>query len=570
MSKEIKQTIRRYALQNAVHFNGKANPKAVIGKVIAALKDDGFETKEIIPIVNQIVSDVNRLDIDKQIKEIKEIAPELLVKEKKERAFLLPDLPEAIKGKVVTRFPPEPNGFLHIGHAKASIVDYEYARMYDGKFILRFDDTNPENADIKFYDAQKEDLTWLGITWDEEYNTSNNLDKHYKLAEQLIKQGDAYVCQCDSNYIKECRFDGEECDHRDCYTGENLDLWKDLIAGGIDRGILRLKGDMSCDNTAMRDPTLFRVIEKTHPIQGDKYRLWPTYDFAGAVEDSLSGVTHPFRTKEYELRDECYYKLLDLLGLRKPHLLEFARLNIEGMPVSKRKIKPLIDNGVVSGFDDIRLPTLRGLRKRGILPPAIKQFVLSQGISKVESTVTFSLVESFNRKILDPIAKRFFFVPEPVKLVAENAPKMKKEINFHPQNKEMGNRVIQTSDIFYIPKSDVDNLRNNDIFRLKDLFNVKVLSKNNVVSGEFAGEKLVANSAKIQWTNESFVEMTVNIPHNLFKDNIYNPESLQKVRGYAEEAVLDIKDGEIIQFERFGFVRIEKTDGKITGYMAHK
>ena len=236
--------------------------------------------------------------------------------------------------------------------------------MYDGKFILRFDDTNPGHADIEFYEVQKEDLRWLDISWDEEYCTSENLEKHYKLAEKLIEQGDAYVCTCDSGHIKKCRYEGNECKCRSCDAGKNLDLWGDLLSGGLDNAILRMKGDMSCDNTAMRDPTLFRIIEKTHPLQGDKYRLWPTYDFAGAIEDSLSGVTHPFRTKEYELRDECYFKLLDLLELRKPCLMEFARLSIEGMPVSKRKIKPLIDQGKVSGFDDIRLPTLRGLKKR--------------------------------------------------------------------------------------------------------------------------------------------------------------------------------------------------------------
>ena len=187
MSEEkIKETARIYALQNAVMFNGKADSKAVVGKVIAVLRKDGFSPTEIILIVNDVIKEVNKLSLDDQTKELEQVAPELLVKEKKERDFSLPDLPNAVKGKVVTRFPPEPNGYLHIGHAKASIVDYEYAKIYGGKFILRFDDTNPENADIEFYDAQKKDLRWLGIEWDEEYNTSDNLEKHYKLAEQLI------------------------------------------------------------------------------------------------------------------------------------------------------------------------------------------------------------------------------------------------------------------------------------------------------------------------------------------------------------------------------------------------
>jgi len=570
MSDKIRETARKYALQNAAQFDGKADVKAVTGKVIAALQKDGFPPKEIIPVVISVVGEVNRIPLDDQVAELEKVAPELLVKEKKERDFSLPALPDAVKGKVVTRFPPEPNGYLHIGHAKAAIVDYEYARMYDGKFILRFDDTNPENANLEFYDAQKEDLCWLGIDWDEEYNTSDNIEKHYKLAEQLIKQGDAYVCTCDSSFIKECRFNGKECDCRCIKPEESLDIWKGMISSSVDGAILRLKGDMTCDNTAMRDPTLFRIIEKEHPIQGGKYRVWPTYDFAGAVEDSLSGVTHPFRTKEYELRDECYFRLLELLKLRKPRLMEFSRLSIDGMPVSKRKIKPLIDKGLVSGYDDIRLPTLRGLKKRGILPEAIKQFVIEQGISKVESNVSFSLLEAANRKILDPVSKRYFFVPNPVKLVVDNAPKLEKSINLHPTDEKLGSRKMVTSDTFYVPGVDLKEMRVGDVFRLKDLYNVKIIKKKDVFFAEYFGEKLIPNSAKIQWATEDFVKMDVLIPHPLYENDEYNFDSLEKIEGFAEKTVLELKTGEIVQFERFGFVRVENLDNKITGFFTHK
>jgi len=571
MSEEIiRKTARIYALQNAVQFDGKANPKAVAGKVIAVLQKEGFSPKDIIPLINTVTSEVNKLSLDNQIAELEKIAPELLKKEKKERDFSLPELPHAEKGKVVTRFPPEPNGYLHIGHAKAAIVDHEYARMYDGRFILRFDDTNPENAHPEFYNAQKDDLVWLGIKWDEEYNTSDNIEKHYKLAEQLIRQGDAYVCTCDSSYIKECRFNGKECDCRCIDSGESLDIWKEMISSSIEGAILRLKGDMTCDNTVMRDPTLFRIIEKEHPLQGNKYRVWPTYDFSGAVEDSISGVTHPFRTKEYELRDECYFKLLDLLGLRKPYLMEFARLSIEGMPVSKRKIKPLIEKGEVLGYDDIRLPTLRGLKKRGILPKAIKQFVLEQGISKVESSVTFSLLEAANRKVIDPITKRYFFIRDPIKLIIDNAPKREKKIDFHPRDKNLGSRTIKTDKTFYVEKLDMDKLRVGDIFRLKDLFNVKIKKKNNQVIGDYAGEELISDSTKIQWTTDNYIKITVFIPHVLYIGEEFNKDSLEKVDGFAEESVAKIKTDEIIQFERFGFVRIENINNKINGFFTHK
>lgn len=569
-NEKIVKTARLYALQNAVQFSGKANPKAVVGKVIAVLRKEDIFPKDVVPVVESVVKDINKLSLDEQTAELQKVAPELLIKEKKERDFSLPDLPNAVKGEVVTRFPPEPNGYLHIGHAKAAIVDYEYAKKYDGKFILRFDDTNPENAELEFYDAQKEDLKWLGIEWDKEYRTSDNLKKHYELAEQLIKQGDAYVCDCSPEFVKECRFDGKECDCRHDDPETNLDQWKEMISSTVYGRILRLKGDMKSPNTAMRDPTLFRIIEKTHPIHGNKFRVWPTYDFAGAIEDSLSGVTHPFRTKEYELRDECYFKLLELLRLRKPHLMEFARLSIEGMPVSKRKIKPLIEKNLVSGFDDIRLPTLRGLKKRGIKPEAIKQFILSQGISKVESSVDFGLLEAENRKLVDPIAKRYFFVPEPVVLFVEKAPVVTKEISFHPSNSNFGSRTIKTENVFYVPKSDMDKLEVGDIFRLKDLYNVKILKKNNKILGEHAGDKLIPNSLKIQWTTEDFIKVVVLKPHPLFIGDSYNDNSLEKIDGYAEKALENAKTDEVVQFERFGFVRIENKEKKIIGYFSNK
>ncbi len=569
-TEKIQKIARKYALQNAVQFNGPANPKAVAGKVNAAFKNEDVSPKEIYQISGAACSEVNSIPLEKQILELQQIAPELLHKEKKERDFSLPKLPHAEKGKVVTRFPPEPNGYLHIGHAKAAIVDYEYAQIYDGKFILRFDDTNPEHAELEFYEVQKEDLRWLGIKWDREYHTSDNLKTHYKLAEQLINQGGAYICKCTPEVIKDGRFHSKACNCIKRGSDESLDIWKELLSSDGPKGaILRLKVDMKSANTAMRDPTLFRVIDKTHPLQGDKYRVWPTYDFAGAIEDSISGVTHPFRTKEYELRDPVYFHILSLLNLRKPHLMEFSRLSIEGMPVSKRKIKPLIEKGLVSGYDDIRLPTLRGLKRRGIVPEAIRQFVFSQGISKVESTVDFSVVEAFNRKILDPKVKRYFFVSDPVKLTVEDAPKRNITIKLHPTN-DLGARRVETDSVFFVQKEDIQNMKTGDIFRLKSLYNVKIEDTGDEKSGRFAGEELISDTAKIQWTTKDYIEMKIYVPRPLFNKDSYNQKSLAELHGYAEKAVSDISDGEIIQFERVGFVRIEKQQEKIVGYFTHK
>jgi glutamyl-tRNA synthetase len=326
---------------------------------------------------------------------------------------------------------------------------------------------------------------------------------------------------------------------------------------------------MKSENTAMRDPTLFRIIETAHPLTGDKYHVWPTYDFAGAVEDSISGVTHPFRTKEYELRDEVYFRILHLLNLRAPHLMEFSRLSIEGMPVSKRKIKPLIEQGIVSGFDDIRLPTLRGLKRRGIVPEAIKQFVLQQGFSKVESVVDFSLVESINRKYLDPRVKRYYFVPDPVRLTVEDAPKRTIKLSFHP-DATMGDRTVHTASAFYIPRQDVLRMKAGDIFRLKGLYNVKIKNVNTAVTGTYDGEEILSETAKIQWTTDEYVPLKILVPGLIFKGETFNPESLQELQGYAEKAVADVPVGEIVQFERVGFVRLEKQTNDLIGVFTHK
>jgi glutamyl-tRNA synthetase len=566
----ITREARKFALQNAVFFHGTANEKAVAGKVIAALKKDGFSPAQIFPVVRSVVHDINQLSLERQTKELETLAPELLQKEKRERDFSLPDLPFAEKGKVVTRFPPEPNGYLHIGHAKAAVIDCEYARLYDGEFILRFDDTNPENAQLEFYEAQKEDLRWLGITWDKEYHTSDNIETHYRLAEQLIRQGDAYICRCSSEVIKQGRFNSKACACREGNTGEQaLGLWREMLASPEVGGILRLRGDMGSENTAMRDPTLFRMIEQPHPLTGDKYHVWPTYDFAGAVEDSLSGVTHPFRTKEYELRDPVYFKILSLLKLRAPHLMEFSRLSIEGMPVSKRKIKPLIEKGLVSGFDDIRLPTLRGLKRRGIVPEAIKQFVLQQGFSKVESVVDFSLVEAVNRKILDPQVKRYYYVPNPVHLLVEDAPAKTVKLLLHP-DASMGERAIKTGPSFYIPREDAGKMTTGSVFRLKGLYNVKVITTGETLTGSYAGEELLADTAKIQWVTDEHVPLKVLVPGLIFKNDTFNPDSMHEMHGYAEHAVAAIPEGEIVQFERVGFVRLEKQKQQLVGIFTHK
>jgi glutamyl-tRNA synthetase len=552
-------TIVAFALKNAVEHEGTASPRAVIPKVFSgiriemlndsalALFGDDIETdkRDVTALVERVVNKVNSLSLTEQVELMGSFSFEGK-KEAREKGSL-PLLPRAERGRVVTRFPPEPNGYLHIGHAKAAFIDYAYAREYDGRFQLRFDDTNPLKEDAVYYEEQRKDLRALGIEWDEELCTSDDLELLYDYCEEMIERGGAYVCTCNEEEIKRNRSAGVECRCRARNIEEDLGLWEEMLAGT--KAIVRLKGDMISQNTAFRDPTMFRVIEATHPRQGSRYRVWPTYDFAGAIEDSIHGVTHAFRSKEYELRDEVYFRVLEVLNLRKPILMEFSRLELENMPVSKRVLKPLIEQREVEGWDDIRLPTIRGLIRRGFLPEAIREFVLNLGFSKNESMPSIGILEAMNRKLLDPVAKRYFFVPDPIELVVRDAPELMVDLKLHPE-KDVGYRRVETNGHFFVNREDVSE---GEEIRLKDLYNIRIDARDDKVHAAFVSREMKGNERKIQWVTEDSYEVEIIKSNGLLKDDKVLP--LERIRGLLEEAGRGIKESEVVQFERFGFCR---------------
>lgn len=545
-----------FALKNAVEHGGKASLKAVIPKVFSGtnlelsdesvLKNFGYEDdlsvekKDVPAIAEKIVSAVNSLSKEEQ----KKLMGAFSFEEKKKEEKTL-SLPQAERGKVVTRFPPEPNGYLHIGHAKAAFIDYVCAKEYEGRFQLRFDDTNPLKEEAIYYDEQKRDLRALGIAWDEELHTSDDIELLYSYCEEMLKKGCAYVCTCSEDEIRKKRSAGMECECRARDKEENLTLWREMLEDL--KAIVRLKGDMKSQNTAFRDPALFRVIEAKHPRQGNEYRVWPTYDFAGAIEDSIHGVTHAFRSKEYELRDAVYFSVLECLGLRKPILMEFSRLELENMPVSKRLLKPLVEKENM-GWDDIRLPTIRGLLRRGFLPQAIKEFVLSLGFSKSEAKPSIEILEAINRKLLDPVAKRYFFVPEPVELVVKDAPELAIDLRLHPE-RDLGYKHIETEGHFFVSRQD---LGEGEI-RLKDLYNIRVESIGDRAYASFVSRAMKGNEKKIQWVTENSFEVEVIKANGLINNGEVVP--LERIAGLLEGSGRDIEEGEHVQFERFGFCR---------------
>ncbi|MEM0438141.1 MAG: glutamate--tRNA ligase [Candidatus Micrarchaeia archaeon] len=561
----IEESARKHALKNAYDY-GKASPGNVVGKVIAECPDAKADMKATMQVIAKAVAYVNTLARDEIEKELSNYTFEQ--KKEEEKGI---DVPDAVPGRVVVRFPPEPNGWPHIGHAKAFCISGEIARKYNGKIILRWDDTNPEAEKAEFVDAIKDGIRWLGLTWDEEVYCSDWLPKMYELCEKLILEGGAYACTCPQEKVAEGREKKVRCACGAHTPQKSMELWRRMLSGEIEEGgaTIRLKGDMESLNTVMRDPTLFRIITTPHYRQGTKYRVWPTYDFQGAVMDSLLGITHPIRSKEYELRDELYVYLLEKLGLRIPKMISISRLAIRNAPVSKRLLRPLVESGKLWGWDDPRLPTLAGLRRRGILPEAIRKFVLSFGISKVESEPPLDAVLIENRKLLDPVAPHYFLVTNPVKVVVAGAQSQKITMPAHPTNKALGVREFNVGTEFYIDGDDATQLRAGDVFRLKELYNVRVDSiGEGAISGTYMGTELLANTKKIQWAPvHGCINAEVYVPGELLKDGEFNPESMARKNGVCEPSCVALKKGDRVQLERMGFYIVDSNENGLLKFI---
>ena len=569
MDEELRKEIKKMALQNAFEHGGQTQDKIILGKILGTKPEFRTKVKEISEDISKIVSDVNQLSFEEQKKEIEEKFPDILApKEKIEEREGLPELKGAEQGKVITRFPPEPNGYPHIGHAKAAIINSEYAKMYDGKFILRMDDTNPEAERMEYHAAIKVGLEWLGIEFDRIKNTSDDMELFYEKGTELINSGKAYVCTCKREDISKNRRERKACKCSRENIDKNYKNWEKMnekFKPGD--AIVRFRGDMKADNAVMRDPVLFRIIDESHYTLGKKYRIWPSYDFAVAIEDSIDGVTHAFRSKEFELRKELIDSILDALNMRKPYQGFFSRLEFKGMPISKRIIKPLIEEGKVSWYDDPRLPTLAALKRRGIKPEAIKKFIMSLGLTKANTLAPFDALEAFNRKFVDASSIRLFMVSHAKKLSIKNLPMSSIEIPNHPVN-DMGKRKIEVDENFYISGEDAQSIKEGTQIRLLGLGNISIIKNGAELVGEFVGEGDISNIPKIQWVSQKTAhEIKMIIPRVLFDGEEFNEESLEELDVYTEPHYLQLKEGEEIQFVRFGYCR---KDSQSQAIFTHK
>lgn len=380
-------------------------------------------------------------------------------------------------GKVITRFPPEPNGYLHIGHAKSIFLNYGTAVKFGGKFNLRMDDTNPSKEDTEYVESILEDVRWLGADWEDRFfYASNYFDKLYDYAVQLIKLGKAYVCELTEEEFKEYRGDintpGKESPYRNRTVEENLDLFERMKNGEFPDGskVLRAKIDMADPNMHMRDPAIYRIRHSSHHNTGDKWCVYPLYDFAHGLEDSIEGITHSICTLEFEIHRPLYdWFLIALDTPCKPQQIEFARLNLTYTVMSKRKLLELVQGNYVNGWDDPRMPTICGLRRRGVPAEAIRDFCETIGVTKFNSLTDIALLEHCMRNTLNKTARRTMAVMNPLKLIVDNYPEDQVEefdVQNNPENPDDGTRKVPFSKVLYVERDDFMEVPVKKYYRL--------------------------------------------------------------------------------------------------------
>ncbi|MDD7510938.1 MAG: glutamine--tRNA ligase/YqeY domain fusion protein [Peptostreptococcaceae bacterium] len=494
--------------------------------------------------------------------------------------------------KVYTRFPPEPNGYLHIGHAKSICLNFSTALKYGGKCNLRYDDTNPVKEDMEYVESIEADVRWLGFQWAERLWASDYFDKMYEAAVELIKQGKAYVCGLSAEEIKAyrgtLREPGKESPYRNQSIEENLKLFEEMKEGKYADGekVLRAKIDMASPNMNMRDPVIYRIAHSEHHNTGDKWCIYPMYDFAHPIEDAIEGITHSICTLEFEDHRPLYDWVLNEIGWwnPQPQQIEFARLNLTNTVMSKRYLKKLVDDRVVDGWDDPRMPTIAGIRRRGYTPEAVRDFCERIGVAKANSTVEIGLLEFCIREDLKKKVQSKNVIEDPIKVIITNYPEDKTEEVELENNKEvpeMGTRKIPFSRELYIDGADFMEVPVKKYFRLFPGNEVRVkgayfITCNEVVKNEDGSIKELLctydeatrsgsgfEGRKVKGTIH-FVDAKTAVPIKIRNynylmlpdengDNQLNPDSVEEKIAYAEPSINDAKPGERFQFFRHGY-----------------
>lgn len=547
---ELREVILKYVAINASKY-GKPDFKSVMGKIMSEMPEMRQKAKEIVPLVHQVIDEFEGMS-EEERKRLIELYREERAEKKREIA--LPPLPHAERGKVVMRFAPNPNGPPTLGSARGMIVNAEYAEMYSGKLVLRFDDTDPRTKRplVEAYDWYLEDFEWLGYKPDIVVYASKRIPIYYEYMEKLIDMGKAYACLCKREEFKKYRDAGENCPHRDSSPEQSMEIWEKMLDGRYEEGeaVIRIKTDMQHKDPAIRDWVAFRIIYETHPLVGDRFIVYPTLDFESAIEDHLNETTHIIRGKDLIDSERRQKYIYTYFGWSYPVTKHWGRVKIhEFGKLSTSSIKKAIDEGIFTGWDDPAVPTLRALRRRGFESEAIKKFFISLGIGENDVSVSLKNLYAENRKIVDERANRYFFVENPVLIEIEG---MEEEIPVElPLNPSKNTRrKLKGGRRVYISGKDLDRFETGEMFRLKEFCNVRIVDIEKM-KFEFTGTEI-----------EEDIKKGRNIIHWLPEDDVLecrviSPE--EEYRGKVERNVLNDM-GRVVQFERFAFCRVESAE----------
>ena len=562
----VRTLARKYALENAVKHGGKANPGAVIGKVMAEGGDAVRpRAKDVPALANAVIAEVNAMPPEAQKEAFAAVEGTLVQRKGVEREGPLRPLPNAVKGKVVLRLAPNPSGPPHFGHGRGMVITDEYRRMYEGTFILRFDDTDTTVKPpwVPAYEMFPETVSWLcRAPPDRVIYASDRIARHYEVAEECIRRGGLYVCECVGETFRDRKEQGLPCPHRDRSVEENLEGWRKMLDGTFRRGeaVVRVKTDIQHKDPALRDWVALRIAEEPHPRVGAKYRAWPLLDFQSAVDDHDEGVTHIIRGKD--LRDSTAKQefLYQHMGWTYPETMYWGRVSVhEFGKFSKSILQEAIKRGEYTGWDDPRLPTFPALRRRGFTAEGIRNFWLGFGISEKDVAASIVTLEAENKKVLEPVSHRAFFVQDPVPLTVEGVDALEARAPRLPDKPEAGVREFHLKAPLRLLVARAD-LADGPL-RLKDLANVRVQGDR----AAFEGNDLAwirANKAPIvQWVPaEGAVPTTLVMP------------DASEVHGVSEPHLAREAVGAPVQLERVGFARVDRRepDGRLVLYYTHK
>ncbi len=555
------EVIRKHALKNALDF-GKANSKAVLGKVLAESPELREKVGEILPMIDEIVAEVNAMPKEK----LEEGVAKFEYAKKKEKKAGLPELENP--KDVVLRFAPNPSGPLHLGHARAAVLNDEYAKQYKGKLVLRIEDTDPSRVDPDAYKMIEADLDWLGVVSHETVIQSERLEIYYEHAKKLLEMGKAYVCTCEPAAFRKFRLAGEASPCRKNSIEENIEKYNKMFTDYKEgEAVVRLRTDPKHKDPSMRDFPLMRISEHPHPRAKGK-RVYPLMNFSVTIDDHFNGLTHVLRGKDHipNIRKQRF--IYDYFGWTPPEYIHYGRLKIEELQLSTSKTKEGIEDGEYTGWDDAKLGTIRAMAKRGIQPEAIRKVMIDVGTKPSDINLSWKNLYAYNRELIERDANRYFFVDDPKQLTVTGAPEMEINAPLHQDFKDRGNRnlgKIKGGEItFSISSHDFDAIKKGEFVRLMEAFNIEITKvTKDTAESKFASRELEDARKKkaklIHWA----------CPHDKIKAKVISPDGT--IEGYGEPDLKNLKVDDIIQFERFGFVRLDEIkDDEMIFYFTHK